>query len=306
MANLATIADRRRMRIERVARRRLRREFARYARAASESPRALLRPTEQHRDRIKSILAAAYEVSILLGVELSEDQLVKGGRVRIALEVDRDLKRRVVVKRAPRGWLVYFDGFTIGKNPTPNKSQHGANAEMRKYKDAIRGMLERIKLEKQEDTTEALIDRLLAEWLEDRAFMQATSIANSSRSIAQRILEQSLDEGAGESELARNIRRAFGGLSRARSLTIARTETHGAMNNASGAAADDLGATTKEWVAIEDTRTRETHMQADGQTVPISGKFNVGGAALRFPGDPSAGAPQETINCRCAMAYGLA
>lgn len=235
MANLATRADRRRMRIERVARRRLRREFARYARAASESPRALQRPTEQHRDRIKAILAKAYEVSILLGVELSEDQLVKA--------------------------------------------------------------------RKQDDTTEALIDRLLAEWLEDRSFMQATSIADKSRGIAQGILERSINEGAGEAEIARNLRKGIEGLSRARSLTIARTETHGAMMNAGGAAAEDLGATTKEWVAIEDSRTRATHTAADEQTVPINGKFNVGGAALRYPGDPSAGAPQETINCRCAMAY---
>ncbi len=223
------------MRIERVANRRLRREFARFARVASESPRSLQRPTQIHRDRIQRILAAAYEVAILLGVELSEEQLLKG--------------------------------------------------------------------RKQEDTTEALIDRLMREWVEERAFMRATSIASGSRGIAQRILEESIDEGAGEAQIARDIRRAIGGLSRARSLTIARTETHGAMVNASGAAADDLGATTKEWVAIEDSRTRETHRQADGQTVPINGKFRVGAAALRHPGDQSAGHPEETINCRCAMAF---
>lgn len=235
MANLATIADRRRMRIERIAQRRLRREFGRFARVASESPRRLNLITQTHRERIQAILAAAYEVSILLGVELSEVQLAKS--------------------------------------------------------------------RKQDETTEALIDRLMREWVEERAFRQATSIADRSRGIAQRALEEGINEGMGEAELARSIRRAVGGLSRARSLTIARTETHGAMNNAGGAAAEDLGATTKEWVAIEDTRTRETHRQADGQTVPINDKFNVGGAALRYPGDPSAGAPGETINCRCAMAY---
>ena len=241
MANLATIADRRRMRIERVARGRLRREFGRFARVASESPRSLTAPTQEHRERIQAILATAYRLSIALGVRLTEDQLVP-------------------------------------------KAIRSAET-------------------KQATTTEAVTERLIAEWIDRRAFSQATSISNGSRAIAQRILQQSIIDGVGEQELARNIRDAIGGLSRARSLTIARTETQGAMLSAGTAAADDLGATEKEWVAIEDSRTRDTHRAADGQTVALDAKFNVGGAQLRFPGDPDAGAPGETINCRCALAY---
>ena len=58
----------------------------------------------------------------------------------------------------------------------------------------------------------------------------------------------------------------------------------------------------KEWLATPDARTRETHRVADGQRVPLTDQFTVGGAALMFPGDPT-GPPDQVINCRCSIAY---
>ena len=54
------------------------------------------------------------------------------------------------------------------------------------------------------------------------------------------------------------------------------------------------------WLATSDSRTRPTHRAAEGQRVPVGQPFIVGGAELRFPGDPS-GPPQEVIQCRCTM-----
>lgn len=87
---------------------------------------------------------------------------------------------------------------------------------------------------------------------------------------------------------------------------IARTEAHGAVNAGQLAAAIQAEAESgetwhKRWLATEDTRTRATHRVADGQTVPLRGKFRVGGFLLDFPGDPIVIAPHETINCRCSM-----
>ncbi len=87
---------------------------------------------------------------------------------------------------------------------------------------------------------------------------------------------------------------------------IARTEAHGAVNAGQLAAAREAEVDTgenyhKRWLATEDVRTRATHRVADGQTVPLSGKFRVGGFLLDFPGDPIVIAPHETINCRCTM-----
>lgn len=50
--------------------------------------------------------------------------------------------------------------------------------------------------------------------------------------------------------------------------------------------------------STDDSRTRHTHRDAEGQRVPIGEAFTVGGFSLRFPGDPS-GPPQEIIQCRC-------
>ena len=56
----------------------------------------------------------------------------------------------------------------------------------------------------------------------------------------------------------------------------------------------------KVWLATEDSRTRPSHREADGQRVPMGANFIVGGHSLAFPGDPS-GPPGEIIQCRCTM-----
>lgn len=59
----------------------------------------------------------------------------------------------------------------------------------------------------------------------------------------------------------------------------------------------------KRWVAMDDERTRSSHAQADGQTVPVDATFVIGTTAMMYPGDPTAPA-SETINCRCVMVEG--
>jgi hypothetical protein len=54
----------------------------------------------------------------------------------------------------------------------------------------------------------------------------------------------------------------------------------------------------KKWESILDSRTRDTHVVADGQTVAINAKFTVGGHLAEYPRDPSLPI-EETANCRC-------
>lgn len=91
-----------------------------------------------------------------------------------------------------------------------------------------------------------------------------------------------------------------------RATTVARTETIGALNAArmdsfqiiaEEEGEDDL---EKLWLATDDRRTRPTHDLADGQRVPVTSPFLVGGFPLAFPGDPT-GPAHEVINCRCTM-----
>lgn len=88
-----------------------------------------------------------------------------------------------------------------------------------------------------------------------------------------------------------------------RAVVVARTETVGALNAGRSDAyqeiAFDLGGEFEQlWLATDDSRTRLSHREADGQRVPIGTPFSVGGASLLFPGDPT-GPPQEVIQCRC-------
>lgn len=87
-----------------------------------------------------------------------------------------------------------------------------------------------------------------------------------------------------------------------RSERIARTETTGAYNAGSVQAAHDEQAGVKIWLATGDDRTREEHLDASGQCVPVDSDFDVGGTPLAMPADPS-GPPGLTINCRCTMVF---
>lgn len=87
-----------------------------------------------------------------------------------------------------------------------------------------------------------------------------------------------------------------------RARTVARTEVVGAYNGGLNDAfsmivANDPGtAWVKRWLATEDKRTRPDHVEADGQTVPFSQPFIVGGFQMQHPHDPDAPA-KEVINC---------
>lgn len=91
-----------------------------------------------------------------------------------------------------------------------------------------------------------------------------------------------------------------------RAVVVARTETMSAVNAGAYAGAlrdaEERGelAPMKVWLATEDERTRPTHKEADGQRTLLSSPFIVGGAQLRFPGDPK-GPAQEVIQCRCTV-----
>lgn len=88
-----------------------------------------------------------------------------------------------------------------------------------------------------------------------------------------------------------------------RARTVAVTESHRAWNFGALAAALQAqdGSSlplVKRWDSRDDTRTRDAHERADGQTVPVSQPFIVDLEALMAPSDPS-GSPHNVINCRC-------
>jgi uncharacterized protein with gpF-like domain len=88
-----------------------------------------------------------------------------------------------------------------------------------------------------------------------------------------------------------------------RAVVIARTEALGALNGSRTDAFVAFDDETDEemermWLSTVDSRTRPTHVVADGQRTGMTEPFMVGGFALMFPGDPQ-GPAQEVIQCRC-------
>lgn len=126
-------------------------------------------------------------------------------------------------------------------------------------------------------------------------------------------LAEGREAGEGIPELAARVDACLSDDQRwtGRAWTIARTEvigannagTHDATMAAARALSVPLAEVEKEWVATDDTRTRETHVEADGQVVlGLAASFTVGGFPLLHAG--MAGGPaQEVINCRCATVY---
>ena len=73
--------------------------------------------------------------------------------------------------------------------------------------------------------------------------------------------------------------------------------------------AKERGFTRKQWLAIEDNRTRPTHSMVNTRIIPIDEYFEVGAARLAFPHDlvtdGSTGIDhlEEIANCRCSFRY---
>lgn len=90
-----------------------------------------------------------------------------------------------------------------------------------------------------------------------------------------------------------------------RSILIAETETNNVANHDELEEAKANGMTEKTWVAFHDNRTRQTHMDVDGTTIPIDDMFQVGMAELMCPCDEINGYsnPEEVANCRCHLLY---
>jgi hypothetical protein len=128
-------------------------------------------------------------------------------------------------------------------------------------------------------------------------------ISETTRATIITQVERGFAAGLAQEGVARLIRQAVPEIARARSSVIARTETHGAAGYGAQGAALETGLTLrKEWVSAEDERTRETHVEANGQIVGAEDYFNIGGHSCQFPGDPAL-PPEEAINCRCVSAF---
>jgi uncharacterized protein with gpF-like domain len=146
--------------------------------------------------------------------------------------------------------------------------------------------------------------RMALQYIAGEAIRQRiTSITTTTRQQVINAVRVGYDEGLGQDGVARLILDRVPEFSLYRGRMIARTETHGAANFGATTAAKETGLPLrKEWIAAEDERTRDSHVEANGQIVGQNDSFDVGGSSLQYPGDP-AGPAEEVINCRCALGW---
>jgi len=150
------------------------------------------------------------------------------------------------------------------------------------------------------------IDNLAEEYFRTRELL----LVGTATRIADRV-DKIIKEGRANNltlrEISKEIDKIVLPIVRSRGALIARTETHNAASFANHKyhekVKDDFYIPmVKQWVAVNDSRTRSFHAAANGQRVGMDEDFLVGGSPMAFAGDSRGGA-RNVINCRCVIIY---
>lgn len=150
------------------------------------------------------------------------------------------------------------------------------------------------------------VDALFKDTTEGGLGMLITQMTTNTKKLIAADIQAGIANGSSIGQMANILRDKYTkNVNRMRGLRISRTETIKASNWGSlqGAIASEVNF-VKEWNAIGDSRTRGSHITADGQQQLINDPFKVNGYKLMYPVDSSLGAPaSEIVNCRCVADY---
>ena len=165
---------------------------------------------------------------------------------------------------------------------------------------------------------ESRFDFWVSNYVKNHTAEQITKIKNTTRKQVREVVKFLVEEsvtgvGFSEVELAEKIYFEFDYLSPGRAQKIARTEVHTAASLSELEAVKELEIPNmkKEWISALDERTRDgskntpDHLSANGQRVDLDELFQISpDYMMSCPGDP-AGGPENVINCRCTLGYGV-
>jgi uncharacterized protein with gpF-like domain len=136
-------------------------------------------------------------------------------------------------------------------------------------------------------------------------------ITTTTKDDMRKILTKGMQEGWGITQMMNELEKL--GINAYRAELIARTETTRAANQGALLGAVSTGLmTVKEWISINDDRTRRIprdkfdHLHMDGKQVPTDSPFTVPGMGsidiMEYPGDPN-GSAGNVCNCRCTVGF---
>lgn len=136
-----------------------------------------------------------------------------------------------------------------------------------------------------------------------RAAAAAQTITNTTAKQIAGAVQAGVARGETRDEIGSRVNEVFDEAQRVRSEQIARTSAWGGYNESLLTYAQHLPdgiVGSKTWAASDEDTTRPDHRAANGQQQPLDQPFTVGGAAVQYPGDPSA--PQsEWVNEGCSI-----
>lgn len=148
-------------------------------------------------------------------------------------------------------------------------------------------------------------------WIDTYGLELCKDMNKTTKTKLRKILAEAIEEGDSLPEREKKLIKASNGMfaedKKWRAELIARTESCTTMNAGANELYKAEGIQMKEWISVQDDRTRDAHLVMDGVVIPIEDKFEVPatsqseGAFMDYAGDPTAPVGQ-VANCRCTIA----
>jgi len=145
--------------------------------------------------------------------------------------------------------------------------------------------------------------RKMREFLMIHGALKVKEVDETTINLIRRLLVKYQSQGLSVIDQARQMVKDLSNASynKNRALVIARTESTTAANYTSLTAGKEANyETEKEWLSIEDNRTRDSHRVANGDKAGMDEFFIVNGEEMLYPGDPN-GSASNIISCRCSV-----
>lgn len=135
------------------------------------------------------------------------------------------------------------------------------------------------------------------------AAKKVAGITKTTRNTIKSIIEKGQLQGLNKKEIAKELKTSIEGMSKSRSLRIARTETSNAVNISTNKTATSAGMSEKGWIYTDIAISpRANHQALDGTWIKLDEQFDLGGMYADYPHDPNLPA-SEVVNCRCICVY---
>ena len=181
----------------------------------------------------------------------------------------------------------------------------------REYQLGIREAERLVKLSKKPIAEKAIKPRLFKRYdlfatlreaeedLLNRVFIASQATLERVDTSIKTLLTEGYQSGKGINYVANLLIKRFDQLTTWEAKRIARTEIHNSHNTAVMDTYQELGVEYTMWISAgDDGRTRDSHLEVDGEIIPVGGTYSNG---LKYPGDTD-GPIEEWINCRCSNA----